>query len=224
MNGTAKRSVVSVQFAVRISFWRSALPITSIRKETVNVAEISLSGAPILGDVHHDFGACTLAERTDIALISVAIPKDGRKALSDKLKELWELSVPSAMETRHTNKIRAIPMTVDQFMLAFSSDGTMSETDAQESLADVGYTTLQTDAWVILELKGSGAITALERICPIDLDQSAFPIGSAARTSMEHLGACIVRLEADQFWLMSARSSAQSFYHAVETSCRWTAS
>ncbi|MBT8415130.1 MAG: hypothetical protein KJO30_12445, partial [Boseongicola sp.] len=59
---------------------------------------------------------------------------------------------------------------------------------------------------------------------PLDLDPDTFPTGSAARTVMEHLGAMIVRVDDTRFWLMSARSSAMSFLHAVETSCRWTAS
>lgn len=186
------------------------------------MADISLHAASVLGGINLEFGDCALTEITDIALISVAIPQGGQDAVSEKLKEIWKLPIPGAVTTTNAGVMRAIPMSQDQFMLAFSPEPDLSETSAQSDLAEVAYTTLQTDAWVILELSGAGAVTALERICQIDLDLSSFPTGSAARTTMEHLGVCLVRIEDNRFWLMSARSSARSLLHAVETSCRWT--
>jgi sarcosine oxidase subunit gamma len=60
----------------------------------------------------------------------------------------------------------------------------------------------------------------LERICPIDLHPQAFAVGAVARTLMDHLNVIILREGGDTFLLMSARSSARSFWHAVETSIR----
>jgi len=188
------------------------------------VADTSLVAAPALGGFNHEFSNCTLAERSDIALISVAVPRDGDTALSTKLDTTWALTMPTPSTTTQANGMRAIPLTADQFLLAFHPDTNRTEVSVQDDLAEVGYTTVQTDAWVILELSGEGATSALERICPLDLAPDAFPTGSAARTVMEHLGAMIVRVDDTRFWLMSARSSAMSFLHAVETSCRWTAS
>ena len=72
----------------------------------------------------------------------------------------------------------------------------------------------------MLRLRGEKAREALERICLLDLDESAFQVGDAARTAMEHLGTVILREGSDCFLLMSAGSSAKSFLHAVETSVR----
>ena len=188
------------------------------------MADISLAATPALGGFRREFSNCSLAERNDIALISVAIPRDGETALSAKLDKTWALALPRSTTTAQANGLRAIPLTADQFLLAFAPDANRTEASVQVDLASVSYTTVQTDAWVILELSGKGATAALERICPIDLDVTGFPSGSSARTVMEHLGAIIVRLDDDRFWLMSARSSAASFLHAVETSCSWTAS
>ena len=187
------------------------------------MADIPLTAAPALGDVNLTFASCVLTERTDIALISVATPHAGYEALAAKIKDVWGLSMPGATSSLNAGAMRAIPLAADQMMLAFTPDGGLSETSVQAELTDVAYTTMQTDAWAIIELSGAGATAALERICPLDLDPQTFPNGAAARTMMEHLGALIIRLEADRFLLMSARSSAQSFLHAVETSCRWTA-
>lgn len=187
------------------------------------MADISLKAAPVLGGVNLDFETSKIVELTDIALVSVAVPQNGEEALSEKLKTSWGISLPDFATSSEAGALRAIPMTQDQFLLAFSPDPNLSEASIRSDLAQVAYTTLQTDAWVILELSGPGAVAALERICPIDLDIGAFKVGASARTTMEHLGACIVRVDVDRFWLMSARSSARSFLHAVETSCRWTA-
>lgn len=186
------------------------------------MVEIILKASPALGGVNYVFANCTLTERADIALISVAVPHGGNDALSSKLSALWQLAIPGPTQTSKAGEMRAIPLSADQFMLAFIPGKTLSETAAEMDLAGVAYTTMQTDAWVILELSGNGSIAALERICQLDLDLHAFPVDAAARTVMEHLGALILRVEADRFWLMSARSSAGSFLHAVETSCRWT--
>lgn len=182
----------------------------------------SLAATSALSGVNLKFATCTLTERTDIALVSVAVPQNRADALSEKLKKEWDLDIPAATATNSGKKMRAIPLTADQFMLAFSSDPDLSEVSVQESLSQTAYTTLQSDGWVVLELSGQGSVNALERICPIDLDPSAFPVGASARTMMEHIGACIIRIETEKFWLLSARSTAQSFLHAVETSCRWS--
>ena len=67
-------------------------------------------------------------------------------------------------------------------------------------------------------MSGTGVRVALERICPLDLDDQAFPEGRVARTAMEHLSVIILRDGPDSFLLMSPRSSARSFRHAVELS------
>ena len=187
------------------------------------MADFSLKAAPVLGGLDLNIGQCKLVERTDIALISAAVPLDGRTALEARLKTEWNLDTPSPATSTHAGPMRAIPMTADQMMLAFEPGPTLTEASVHAALDSDAYTTTQTDAWVILELSGAGATTALERICPVELDAEAFPVNGAARTTIEHLGVLIVRLGTDCFLLLSARSSAQSFLHAVEISCDWTA-
>lgn len=187
------------------------------------MADISLVAAPVLGEFHQDFATSSLVERVDIALISVAIPRGCEVALAQGISERWALAIPQPTTIAEMNGLRAIPLTADQFLLAFTPEKQRSEAAVQSDLEGLAYTTVQTDAWVILELSGKGAIAALERICPLDLASESFPPQSAARTVMEHLGVLIIRLAGDRFWLMSARSSAASFLHAVETSCRWSA-
>ena len=86
------------------------------------------------------------------------------------------------------------------------------------ALGPAAYVTDQSDSWAMLRIAGAGIRAALERICPLDLDDEVFPQGRVARTAMEHLSAIILRDGEDSFLLMSPRSSARSFLHAVELS------
>ena len=134
---------------------------------------------------------------------------------------------PSAtMALDQTSKQLCIlmPSAQNQWFLCFDDDGT-NPIDAAKALLGKSLSkqmamTDQSDSWVILALSGLHSRQTLARICPIDCSASAMPIGTTARTNMEHLGAFITRRPDewdDQpcFWLLSARSSAASFLHAI---------
>lgn len=187
------------------------------------MVENALTAKPVLGGYAQQIGACALAERGDLALVSVATPLGGEAALHDKLASLWSLAPPTPTRSTVSGDMRAVPMTPDQMMLVFKAAPDLTEASVAADLKGVAYTTLQTDGWVVLELSGAGSLAALERMCPLDLDDKAFAVNASARTSMEHLGVTLLRLAEDRFLLMAARSSARSFLHTVETSCRWSA-
>jgi heterotetrameric sarcosine oxidase gamma subunit len=187
------------------------------------VAELKLEAAPILGDAHFSFADSIVVERDDLALVSISTPQGGDATLADALKRGWSLDVPAPKLSTISGDTRAIRTAPDQMMLVFPHPTPDANAHVQGKLNGAGYTTDQTDAWVVLELSGPQAISALERLCPLDLHDSAFPVNAAGRTSMEHMGALIVRTGNDTYRLMSASSSAQSFLHAVETSIEWVA-
>lgn len=75
------------------------------------------------------------------------------------------------------------------------------------------YTTDQSDSWAVLDLAGPACDKILERLCPLDL--ASWPVGSAGRTAIEHMSAIIVKIASDNHRLLSPRSSAGDFWHAV---------
>ncbi|MDJ0637885.1 MAG: sarcosine oxidase subunit gamma [Paracoccaceae bacterium] len=184
--------------------------------------DFTLEAAPILGGVDLTIGANRIAECDDLAIVSVATPLGGDDAMAKALKDVWNLSLPEPSVSSQSGEIRTVRTAPDQLFLIFPHATPDAETVVQQKLAGAGYTTDQTDVWVVLEISGPDTLAALERICP--LDTAAFPIGGAARTVMEHMGALLLRLDVDRFWLLSASSSAGSFLHAVETSYRNVAS
>lgn len=186
------------------------------------MADITLQPMSPLDSAETTIGTIRLREITDTALLSLAIPQGGDKDVAKALKKLG-LDMPDGKLSSTGKSIRAIRSTPDQLILFFKEADAVVPDKVREKLGKVGYLTVQTDNWVLCEISGPDATTALERICPIDLHDTAFPVGAFARTSMEHLGAAILRTDATRYTLMSASSSAQSFWHALETSARYVA-
>ena len=183
------------------------------------MAKITLTATAALGNADIKIGGNRILERADLALVSIATPLGEDNALATVLKSGWSLDVPSRSQTTDCGEVRAVRTSPDQLLLVFAHETPDALRHVQSKLNGTGYTTDQTDAWVVLEISGPDTLAALERICPLDIRQ--FRPGESGRTVMEHMGAMAIRLEDDRFFLMSASSSAQSFMHAVETSYRY---
>ncbi len=180
------------------------------------MADITLTATPLLGHADLHIGENRIKERADLALVSIATPLNGESALATALQNGWSLDLPSATQSTVTGDTRALRTSPDQLLLVFPHPTPDAEPTVQSKVNGAGYTTDQTDAWVILEVSGPETLAALERIFPLDLRN--FAMGENGRTVAEHMSAMAVRLDVDRFLLMSASSSAQSFLHAVETS------
>lgn len=181
----------------------------------------TLAPAPALGGAMLDVGENRIVERADLALVSIATPLDGESGVAKALENGWGLRVPEATVSSTNGDICAVRTTPDQMLMLFPHGAPDANAVVQAKLGGAGYTTDQTDAWVILEISGPATLAALERLCP--LDAAGMPIDGAARTVMEHMGAMIIRRAPDRFLLLSASSSARSFLHAVESSYRYVA-
>jgi sarcosine oxidase subunit gamma len=166
-------------------------------------------------------GTVTLAEVTGLALVSAAVPRDGDEAFAAALVGGFGAVRPgpgdSALGAR--DAIRVLGMQPDQVFILFASPNPdLAVPTVAAALGSAAYVTDQSDSWAMLRMSGTGVRAALDRICPLDLDEGAFPEGRVARTVMEHLSVIILRDGPDSFLLMSPRSSARSFRQAVELS------
>ena len=73
----------------------------------------------------------------------------------------------------------------------------------------------QSDGWVWVTLTGADAGTVLARLCPLDLRPAAFPVGTSARTMLQHLSVLMIRTE-QGFVIAAYRSMARTLVHEVE--------
>lgn len=168
------------------------------------------------------FDGVTLKEVADFGLVSIAAPIGGEKKLIQAVKKSYGCDLPAvgSSDVSKNSELRMLGLQPGQWFAFFPHAGDDALSSVSEKLGMGGYYTDQSDSWAVLEISGERAREALERICPLDLHPTAFPKGAVSRTVMEHLGVINLRTGEDTFTLMSARSSAQSFLHAVETSIR----
>ena len=185
------------------------------------MAEPALASRSPLDGYERTIGTVGLAEISGLALVSAAVPQGGDAAFAAALADGFGAARPatgaSTPGTRYGARI--LGMQPDQLFVLFEPPrpDRAAETVAA-ALGPVAYIADQSDGWAMLRIVGAAVRDALERICPLDLCEEAFPQGRVARTAMEHLSVIVLRDGVDSFLLMSPRSSARSFLRAVERS------
>lgn len=160
----------------------------------------------------------SVREVGDRSLISLAIPLDGTADFELFLSTKFGLKVPKPGKTDTKDSKTIMGLARDQFFLSLPFAENPAPPALLKTATGRAYITDQSDSWAHLEMTGSDVRMALERICPLNLHPDAFAVGDVARTTMEHLNVIILRTDAHTYHLMSARSSALSFLHAVTTS------
>ncbi len=173
-----------------------------------------------LGGHQETVGRLRLAEAAGLDLVSLAVPNGGDAEFAEAVRRAWDLALPvpgrSLADAAGRRLVWSGPQQYFLLLPAEPDGDPAARVSAQ--LGDSAYVTDQSDAWAILRLDGPDLREALARTCPLDLDPDVFGPDSAARTMMEHLGVFIIALAPDAVLLLSARSSAPDFLHAVRVS------
>ena len=184
------------------------------------MVEHTLTPRPPLDGYRETFSDTRLEERTDLAIVSIAVPQGGKAALNKAIADEFGATVPETgqITTSSDGKIRFLGMSPDQIFVLLDAPETGAEQRIEVALKVCGYFTLQSDNWVKLRISGPASLAALERVCPVDLAPAAFPETRVARTVFEHMGAIVFRDGEDSFLLLSAASSAGAFLDAVRES------
>ncbi|MEM6587883.1 MAG: sarcosine oxidase subunit gamma [Pseudomonadota bacterium] len=186
------------------------------------MVKFNLVSAPPLAGYHQAFGGVTLHAPEDLAIVNMAVPLGGDARALKAVNTGYGVDLPELGKSVETKKgaARLVRLSPDQAFVIFTHPAPDAEDVVTKRVKKAMYLTDQTDVWTGLEINGPGALAALERVCPIDLNPGAFAMGDAARTVMEHLGVLIIRTGEDRYLLLSASSSAGSFLHMLETSIR----
>lgn len=185
------------------------------------MADFTLVCAPPLAGYTRQNGTLGLRAPDDLAIVSIALPLGQEAAAQRAIAAAYGVALPEIGQTAlagEGNDTRLLRLGSDLAFVLFSCATPDAETRVAALLNGAAYTTDQSDVWCALVLSGPQSRAVLERICPLDLHDSAFGVGAVARTMMEHLGVIIIRTDPDSYLLLSASSSAQSFLHALETS------
>jgi len=184
------------------------------------VVDLTLNASTPLDGLSLSFEGIEIAEEGSRALVSLAVPNGGAAALADRVKQAYSVDLPAVGNSTHSKIDDAflLGMACDQIFLLFDDPGGDPVAHVENLLGETAYLVDQSDSWVMLAISGERARDALERICPIDLLPGKFAVGHVARTVLEHHAGIVMRSDTARYLLLSPRSSAKSFAHAVQVS------
>lgn len=160
------------------------------------------------------FGDIRIVENDTLALASVA-SRLGREAdTMARAKSGLSLDLPDVQKTSQGSDLTAFWTGPDQwFIEAPIASYEDIATIIKNGLKDSASVTEQTGGWVRFDVTGASSIAMFERLTMLDL--AALPIGTASRTSIEHIGSFVLKREADSFTVLAPRSYAGSMVHAL---------
>lgn len=160
-------------------------------------------------------GPLTIAERTDVALASVAARKGRMADLSAAARQAG-LPLPGPASHQPGTPWSAFWVAPEMWFVEAPHDTHELIADLLKSaLGEAASVTEQTDGWVAFDLAAADLAPLLERLCNVDFP--AVPAGFATRTVIEHLGVYLIKHGPDSARLYGPRSSAESLLHALET-------
>ncbi len=172
----------------------------------------------------YEYSGFRFHEVTGYTLWSLAVSAEKMPDASSALQQHIGLSWSDIGHVTDGNEAQCLGLQREQVFLRIATRDTERTSALRQSLIhDMGSAmtiTDQSDSWVTLELSGERCLDVLERICPIDLHPQVFVDGAVARTVMEHLGVILIRHD-NRFLLLGARSSADSFVHALTVSAKF---
>ena len=165
------------------------------------IAKTALAG---FGPVTHL--STTLAEGDPGPITSIA-PYPGRMAQVNAALAPMGLTFPAPNMQSLNGTARLLWTGRDQAFLIGA--------DAPDGLEGHAALTDQTDGWAVLTLTGPTAVEALMRPVPLDLRETAFPVGRVVRAPLNHMSAILTRTAAQSFELLVFRSMARTAWHEL---------
>jgi sarcosine oxidase subunit gamma len=160
-----------------------------------------------------------IEERLNLEMATVMSRGDDR-ALAAKILGEFGLPLPSTPR-RVSNGVKALVGTGPGVWLAvFQGAGPLMASELASSLAGLASVSDQTSAYAVLRISGTCAREVLSRGAFIDFDASVFGPGSAAVTTISHIGVTIWQIdETPTFEIALFRSYADSFWHWMMATC-----
>ncbi|HPE60956.1 MAG TPA: sarcosine oxidase subunit gamma family protein [Thiolinea sp.] len=184
------------------------------------MSDYRLQARSPLGAYTQRINGIRLRELNGRALVLISAAQQEQAALAQALRQAFALSLPAVGDScsNADGSLRLLGLQQDRFGLLLEDGPVYPERRVAGVLGGAFGVVDQSDAWVMLELAGVSVPAVLARLCMLDLDLREFPPGRVARTVMEHMTVIILRTGEQQFLLLSPRSLARSFLHALETS------
>lgn len=176
-----------------------------------------LAPRPVFDNIAHSWTGLSIAPASIGELISISSRLGQEADLGKNFKKAHGTTLPSPTKWIKFDQGHIGWLGPDQYLAEIDHTDEYIDQNAATALGGSASVTLQSDAWVGLDISGERVAELLERLIALDTSDTAFPAGSMARTQMHHLGVILLRYPDTQniYRILSARSSAQYFLHAV---------
>ena len=180
----------------------------------------TLDAEPPIGFEKREFTNLQLIEVMNLSIVSISFSNTIFPKFKKLVLKKLNMKIPNVGESRfcESKNIKLIALQQDQIFAVFDRKSNYPINEIKSIFGDECYYSDQSDSWSLTTISGKNTINALERICPLNLKIDNFKVGDAHRTSMEHIGVIILRININEFLLFSPRSSSNSFFHALVTS------
>ena len=171
----------------------------------------------------------TISERIGLGLATVAARKGQARSLQDRVREAYGVDLPQTSRVVVGRDVSFVGYGPGQWLA-------VSETLASEALArdlaerHKGLASIsdQSSGRTVIRVSGPRARDVLAKGLPIDLDPRAFPLGSAATSTISLMGVqlwqaddtrsydiAVFRSLSESFWRWRAASAAEFGYEVV---------
>ena len=178
---------------------------------------------PLMG-YREDFFNVSLSELSGGEICSLAIvsPED-EQMLEATFDAIFDVSLPQPGKISNFEGGYIFWTAPHQWFLVHSEmDDCFYDRKLQGQFNDKMAITLQSDGWARMKIEGPNCRKVLEKFIMLDLDDSVFPVGCAARTLAGHLNIFILRHGGsnDVYEIWCARSFASSLMETLKTAAR----
>jgi sarcosine oxidase subunit gamma len=160
-----------------------------------------------------------IEERLDLGLATVMSRAEDR-ALAERIHGEFGLALPSTPRRVSNGRRAFVGIGPGVWLAVFEEAGPLMASELASSLKELASVSDQTSAYAVLRISGASACDVLSRGAFIDFDPSVFGPGSAAVTTISHVGVTIWQVdETPTFEVALFRSYAGSFWHWLEVTC-----
>lgn len=181
---------------------------------------------PRRGDHIVDYKNLRLVERKALTAIQVLSFKGRHAAVAAAIGKALAIDCPGQPGVSNSNDHTQVSWNGPNSWMIVGCDDAAGRAagellqSLQTAVGELGALVDQSHGRCCLRLSGSRARQVMAKNTAIDLHPTAFGPGRCALTSVAHMNATIVQVDAvPTYDLFVARSLARSFAHAIEQSC-----
>jgi sarcosine oxidase subunit gamma len=166
----------------------------------------------------------TLTEIRDFSLVQVMARRGSWADTARVALEFWGVEAPSRPKAVFGRDVTLVGSGPDQFFVLSKVTGAQDPLDPlKQPFAGIGSLTDQSDGRCLVRLAGPGVRDLLAKFCSLDLHDSAFPVGAAAATSIDHSAVTLWRGPdagdgSPVYQLLVFSSFADSIWHLIAES------